>query len=156
MRLYSRRQIIHSAYIYCAFVISIGNKPRRRNIPKDEHHCQQCGYKYANKKCHLWLGVSIHWTGLLDWITGLDYWNGLLDSPIRMRNSGFAVRFPSFHSFLSNVRPELSPSTAFSPKLFWRPVSALSGTITTSVRERVYTRTRRAEGQLGANYCRPH
>ena len=19
-------------------------------------------------------GVSIHWTGLLDWITGLDYW----------------------------------------------------------------------------------
>ena len=25
-------------------------------------------------------GVSIHWTGLLDWITGLDYWTGLLDS----------------------------------------------------------------------------
>ena len=24
-------------------------------------------------------GVSIHWTGLLDWITGLDYWTGLLD-----------------------------------------------------------------------------
>ena len=25
------------------------------------------------------MGVSIHWTGLLDWITGLDYWTGLLD-----------------------------------------------------------------------------
>jgi len=27
--------------------------------------------------CPLWLsgrGVSIHWTGLLDWNTGLDYW----------------------------------------------------------------------------------
>ena len=24
-------------------------------------------------------GVSIHWTGLLDWTTGLDYWTGLLD-----------------------------------------------------------------------------
>ena len=23
--------------------------------------------------------VSIHWTGLLDWTTGLDYWTGLLD-----------------------------------------------------------------------------
>ena len=22
---------------------------------------------------------SIHWTGLLDWIIGLDYWTGLLD-----------------------------------------------------------------------------
>ena len=25
------------------------------------------------------LGVCIHWTGLLDWTTGLDYWTGLLD-----------------------------------------------------------------------------
>ena len=25
------------------------------------------------------LGVPIHWTGLLDWTTGLDYWTGLLD-----------------------------------------------------------------------------
>ena len=25
-------------------------------------------------------GVPIHWTGLLDWTTGLDYWTGLLDS----------------------------------------------------------------------------
>ena len=24
-------------------------------------------------------GVSIHWTGLLDWTTGLDYWTGILD-----------------------------------------------------------------------------
>ena len=24
-------------------------------------------------------GVFIHWTGLLDWTTGLDYWTGLLD-----------------------------------------------------------------------------
>ena len=23
------------------------------------------------------LGVPIHWTGLLDWTTGLDYWTGL-------------------------------------------------------------------------------
>ena len=23
------------------------------------------------------LGVSIHWTGLLEWNTGLDYWNDL-------------------------------------------------------------------------------
>ena len=23
--------------------------------------------------------VSIHWTGLLDWNTGLEYWTGLLD-----------------------------------------------------------------------------
>ena len=23
------------------------------------------------------LGVSIHWTGLLDWNTGLDYWTGI-------------------------------------------------------------------------------
>ena len=22
-------------------------------------------------------GVSIHWTGLLDWTTGLDYWTGI-------------------------------------------------------------------------------
>ena len=26
----------------------------------------------------LWV-VSIHWTGLLDWNTGLEYWTGLLD-----------------------------------------------------------------------------
>ena len=25
------------------------------------------------------LGVCIHWTGLLDWTTGLDYWTELLD-----------------------------------------------------------------------------
>ena len=25
------------------------------------------------------MGVSIHWTGLLDWTTGLDYCTGLLD-----------------------------------------------------------------------------
>ena len=24
-------------------------------------------------------GVTNHWTGLLDWTTGLDYWTGLLD-----------------------------------------------------------------------------
>ena len=24
-------------------------------------------------------GVSIHWTGLLDWNTGLDYWTDLLN-----------------------------------------------------------------------------
>ena len=24
--------------------------------------------------------VTIQWTGLLDWTTGLDYWTGLLDS----------------------------------------------------------------------------
>ena len=24
-------------------------------------------------------GVYIHWTGLMDWDTGLDYWTGLLD-----------------------------------------------------------------------------
>ena len=28
------------------------------------------------------LGVSINWTGLLDWTTGLDYWTGLLDSKV--------------------------------------------------------------------------
>ena len=26
-----------------------------------------------------WGAVTIHWTGLLDWTTGLDYWTGLLD-----------------------------------------------------------------------------
>ena len=35
----------------------------------------------------------------LDWTTGLDYWTGLLDSPIRMRNSAFAVRFQPFTPF---------------------------------------------------------
>ena len=25
------------------------------------------------------LGVSIHWTGLLDWNTGLDYWTDILN-----------------------------------------------------------------------------
>ena len=25
-------------------------------------------------------GVSIHWTGLLDWTTGLDYWTDLFAS----------------------------------------------------------------------------
>ena len=29
----------------------------------------------------------------LDWTTGLDYWTGLLDSLIRMRNSAFAARY---------------------------------------------------------------
>ena len=28
----------------------------------------------AYKNC---TGVSIHWTGLLDWNTGLDYWTGV-------------------------------------------------------------------------------
>ena len=23
--------------------------------------------------------VNYHWTGLLEWTTGMDYWNGLLD-----------------------------------------------------------------------------
>ena len=23
------------------------------------------------------MGVSIHWTGLLDWTTGLEYWTGM-------------------------------------------------------------------------------
>ena len=27
------------------------------------------------------MAVSVHWTGLLDWTTGLDYWTGLLDLP---------------------------------------------------------------------------
>ena len=31
---------------------------------------------------HMQAGVSVHWTGLLDWITGLDYWTELLDSNI--------------------------------------------------------------------------
>ena len=26
------------------------------------------------------MAVTIQWTGLLDWTTGLDYWTGLLDS----------------------------------------------------------------------------
>ena len=30
-------------------------------------------------KMYLGLGVSIHWTGLLDWTTGLEYWTGILD-----------------------------------------------------------------------------
>ena len=29
--------------------------------------------------CTFELGVTNHWTGLLDWTTGLDYWTGLLD-----------------------------------------------------------------------------
>ena len=28
----------------------------------------------AAEPCLAKRGVSIHWTGLLDWITGLDYW----------------------------------------------------------------------------------
>ena len=31
------------------------------------------------KYSYAWTGISIHWTGLLDWTTGLDYWTGLLD-----------------------------------------------------------------------------
>ena len=34
---------------------------------------------YEIKSEGIFMGVSIHWTGLLDWITGLDYWTGLLD-----------------------------------------------------------------------------
>jgi len=42
---------------------------------------------FLNCKLHvttIWIvndltGVSIHWTGLLEWTTGLDYWTGLLD-----------------------------------------------------------------------------
>ena len=29
---------------------------------------------WCQELCHLCWGVSIHWTGLLDWTTGLDYW----------------------------------------------------------------------------------
>ena len=28
-------------------------------------------------KCDFLLAVTIHWTGLLDWNTGLDYWTEL-------------------------------------------------------------------------------
>ena len=39
-------------------------------------------YKFPREKVtrDKWIkGVCIHWTGLLDWTTGLDYWTGLLD-----------------------------------------------------------------------------
>ena len=32
-----------------------------------------------NTCTYVTMGVSIHWTGLLDWNTGLDYWTGILD-----------------------------------------------------------------------------
>ena len=36
-------------------------------------------YPACCTKSNLPMGVTIHWTGLLDWTTGLDYWTGLLD-----------------------------------------------------------------------------
>jgi len=32
-----------------------------------------------------------HWTGLLDWTTGLDYWTGLLDSP-KLQNTPHSLQ----------------------------------------------------------------
>jgi len=37
------------------------------------------------------MAVSIRWTGLLDWTTGLDYWTGLLDSRIKLVPDIFTV-----------------------------------------------------------------
>jgi len=37
------------------------------------------------------LGGYNHWTGLLDWTTGLDYWTGLLDSP-KLQNTTRSVQ----------------------------------------------------------------
>jgi len=49
-------------------------------------------YVQANYKA-----VSIHWTGLLDWTTGLDYWTDLyplnLAIPVRFLNPGWALFF---------------------------------------------------------------
>ena len=34
-------------------------------------------FEHAVYNTSIVLGVSIHWTGLLDWNTGLDYWTGI-------------------------------------------------------------------------------
>ena len=41
--------------------------------------CRQLGFSTEGIKSLLVLGVSIHWTGLLDWNTKLDYWTDLLN-----------------------------------------------------------------------------
>ena len=41
---------------------------------------------------HIKSGVTIHWTGPLDWTTGLDYWTGLLDSPWHLDPWAWAAR----------------------------------------------------------------
>ena len=33
-----------------------------------------CYYSFYAANCHHYSAVTIHWTGLLDWNTGLDYW----------------------------------------------------------------------------------
>ena len=39
--------------------------------------CIICNYRVHSYIIIILSGVSIHWTGLLDWNTGLDYWTEL-------------------------------------------------------------------------------
>ena len=41
------------------------------------YNSKGCSY-VKMQKINYKLGVSIHWTGLLDWNTGLDYWTTFL------------------------------------------------------------------------------
>ena len=48
------------------------------------------------------VGVSIHWTGLLDWNTGLDYWTDILNhkkqfSSVNLINQSESVHIVSFN-----------------------------------------------------------
>ena len=45
--------------------------------------------------------VTIHWTGLLDWNTGLDYWTGILDWTTGLKFFPFFDKIMWFFKYLT-------------------------------------------------------
>ena len=43
-------------------------------VARTNHLDNQCSHVSGVPCHHCHLGVTIQWTGLLDWTTGLDYW----------------------------------------------------------------------------------
>ena len=48
-----------------------------RAIAVEFHMDEAISASELAKKVNVLEGVCIHWTGLLDWTTGLDYWTDL-------------------------------------------------------------------------------
>ena len=66
--------LVHLHKQYKFVHVSSLSKPKMRQItPCIISVIKNWKFQKGNKR-----GVSIHWTGLLDWNTGLDYWTGIL------------------------------------------------------------------------------
>ena len=55
------------------------------------------------ERCEVTLhsAVSIQWNGLLEWTTGMDYWNGLLECPLTLNLATKINRGVGFSNYIT-------------------------------------------------------